>query len=214
MLELTFGLQWFLAGAIFWFGQTLPPGGSFAKFYSFADSGMWLCVILGSMWGMRKLKERVIAPRAGYVALEDSAPVRLGASSSGAKLEITSARRAIMMGMGMVACLGILMLSLTWKSYPNIAPDDWQRWSRMIGIAIPIAATMYITWAALRYKAPRYLWLAGLSVGLAAWMFLTRAPFERTSVMLTWWGGGLAVIGAIRLRSFLAANPRPGHSGE
>jgi hypothetical protein len=65
-----------------------------------------------------------------------------------------------------------------------------------------------ILWAVWRFRMLRYLWLAGLALVLGAWMYLTRAPFERIAVTIAWLGGGLALMGAIRLREFLAVNPR------
>jgi hypothetical protein len=202
VVELTMGLQWFFTGAIFWFGQTLDHGSSFARFWAFAQSILWACVSLGGMWAIKRLKEQVIAPRAGYVALREPA-VRVRVTSSGKAVSLPS-RRILMTVIALACSVGVYLLVVNsgwWMENPR-------QWSWMIGPLFALAAAIYILWAVSRFDVPRYLWLAGLALILAVWLFWTRAPFERTTVVLAWLGGGLAVMGAIRLKSFLRENPR------
>lgn len=203
VVELTMGLLWFLTGAIFWFGQTVQPRSSFGAFWAFAQSILWFCALFGSTWAMRRLKERVIAPRGGYVALMD-APATGHIAVKGMVLPFRWWRL-----LGPVLTL-LCSLALWWlKSHDGWWRENPRAWTWMMGPAFALFLVIFILWWAVwRLRVLRYLWLAGLALVLGLWMYLTRAPFERNSVMIAWLGGGLAVMGAIRFKSFLRDNPR------
>jgi hypothetical protein len=185
VVELMLGLTFFLTGAVWWFERTLPRSSSFGM----APPLPWMIIILACWWGRNILKERVIAPRAGYVTLRDTTDGGVGPFKS--RL--------------LVRMLWFVFFAVIFRIAHRWTPERWtwvtgDIWMAVIGICM--------VGSALHYKAPRYLWLAGLSFAVAGWMYLTHAPIEKMDIAMTWLGAGFALLGAIQLRDFLATHPR------
>jgi len=208
------GVQWFLTGAIFWFGQTLSHGSSFGKFYSFATSFLWCGAIAGAWWGTKKLKENIVAPRAGYVTLREQG-VKLRVSAKGVKFDFSSVRDLVVLGLVLLCTLGVLAFFLNRTTERGWWTDNPQNWDWMIGFCIAMLFSVTFGWSAWQYQAPRYWWLAALSLALAGWEYRkTGDPIGDIVAIMTWLGGGMALMGAVRLRAFLQANPRVEDRGQ
>jgi hypothetical protein len=204
VVELMLGVQFFLAGIIFWCGSQLRHGSALEKFYSFGQSGLFVFVCISCTWGTKRLKERVIAPRAGYV-LPREEEIEIHISSKGLRVDATSKRYLIVAGALVLWTLGLLAVmpgpANRWSWYVPV------RWRWILGFCIPLFATAYFASAAWRYGLSRYYWLAAWSLMIGAFVFARHDP-PMASFLLTEVGvaGGCAVMGAIRLRRFLKTN--------
>jgi hypothetical protein len=189
VVEMTMGVQFFLAGVMVWFGH-------FFVWY-------WIAACFLSGWVIRILKKRVIAPRAGYVVpREEEIEVRI--SPSGLKLDSTSRRYAIVIGALVLWTLGLLVM------IPNrMFPQVPERWRGAIGVWSGMLVAAWFVSIAVRYKSSRYFWLAALALGLGVWTYGRHGdPIGNLLLMMTCLSGAWALLGAMQLRKFLRENPR------
>lgn len=200
-VELALGVQSFLTGAVFLFGQMMAADSSLRQVYSFVAPALWLVVIIGSQWGIKYLKERVIAPRAGYIALRQS-----GAMLRSPHDWLLRFPRAPMVPLAVISVF--LFLVFLFAESLNLS-------GRPIGFACAMVFALLSVWSAMYYKSPRYFLLALWLLCCAAWMYGTSGDvIGQLMIPLMWLGLGMAVMGAWRLTGFLKANPRSESSGE
>ena len=139
--------------------------------------------IVGVLWltrGFKKLKERITFPRSGYVAL----------------LEPTRTRRLLTFGsfavLGLASSLGLL--------------------TRVV--VVPVVAAVFamcFLWGGVQYKQTSMLWEALLTLLFAgvSIRFTSLSGGAGVLALMVMIGTSMAIIGAVRLRGFLKANPRP-----
>jgi len=201
VVELALGLVSFLTGAIFWFGHTLR-GSTFAEIYTIAAPCVCGVVLAGSVWWMKRLKERVVVPRAGYVAVTESA--RLIRYNSIGVGKINSSSKAL--PLAIVGCLG------TWafiEARDELWLKDPSRWGAIIALSLAAWLAVCFVLAALQFKARRYLSAAALALAAGWWTYgRGNDPSLDLMIMMTLLGGEFVLMGAWRFRKFLTANPR------
>jgi hypothetical protein len=197
-VELALGVQSFLTGAVFLFGQTLAADSSLRHAYSFLAPALWCGVIVGSQCAIKYLKERIIAPRAGYIALQQSS----GMLRSPHDWMLRFPRAPIVP----VAVITVFL-------YVMFAGGLNRGWN--LGFACAVVFALLSVWSAMYYKSPRYFLLALWLLCCAAWMFRRSGDaIGQLMIPLMWMGLGMAVMGAWRLIEFLKANPRVAQGGE
>jgi len=136
------------------------------------------------------LKHRLIFPRGGYVQPQDR---ELGT------------REWIYMALTL-AGIGVLFLIL--KAVTT------ESWSELSGTVFAICFAVIIAGAGWTMKRPKMYWFAAYVLCLGALLFWLRLPYTSMSALQLGIGAPMAVIGAIRLRKFLKANPRIKDRGE
>jgi hypothetical protein len=211
VVELAFGVQFLLFGGIVWFSSTLSPGSSFMYFFSNASSGLIIGIIFTCQWAMRRLKERVIAPRAGYV-MPRQEEIKVRISPKGIQIDRTSVYYLIAAGALVLFTLGLIsaIRNPEWGRWAGLGP-----WKRMFGPCIAILLAICLAWTARKYGMPRYYWLAAFSLALGGWLYARNDdPIISFFLLYTCLSGGFALAGAMQLRAFLKANPRIEESGE
>jgi hypothetical protein len=180
---LVLGLVLIVSGGVFLVGRALPRGSSISQVYAIVAPILWGGSCLAMRWGLKKLKERITFPRGGYVALRE--PTLTYRASALAAVLLVGA------GMALLNAKGGL--------------PQW-RWMAAPGFATFFAVALLV--GGLQYRLPHMLWLAAFSLVLGAWMYRIRAGVEGGLWVMLWLGGAMALTGAVRLRSFLKANPR------
>ncbi len=70
-MDLVLGLNLLIVGGLFLVGYELPKGSALSQNYIWLAQAGWLGSSLGMRYGIKALKERVTAPRGGYVALQE-----------------------------------------------------------------------------------------------------------------------------------------------
>ena len=197
-VELAFGIQAVLTGAVFLIGQISAPDSTFSKVYSFLAAGLWGCVIFGSQWAIKRLKERLVAPRAGYVVLPE------------AKWRFSSGRTLLW-----ITPVGAVVFFLFLTFMFQIPIDNFRRSPWVVGFGCALVFAVISIWSAVYYKMPRYFLLALWSACFAVWIYGRGSDSLGPLMMLmVWIGFGYAAIGAWRVVEFLRANPRFEQSGE
>jgi len=198
VVEMTMGVQFFLGGLIVWFGKAYP-----FSFFSF-----WLpaCFLSGQI--IKLLKERVIAPRAGYVTPREE-EVEIRVTSHGVKVDSTTVRYMFVAGALVLWTVALLAM------FPNrLFPPIPERSRWVVGFSIAVSLAGVFAWIASRCKMLRYWWLAALSLAFAGWMYAGSAgPAVSLLLMMTGLAGGWALGGAVRFITFLKTNPRIEDSG-
>jgi hypothetical protein len=208
VMEMTMGVQFFLTGVLLWFGNPLHHGPVWAK-SPFSFFWLWIpaCFISGRV--IKLLKERVIAPRAGYVTpREEEVEIRI--TSKGIKVDSTTVVYIFVAGALVLWTVGLLAL------FPNRwFPPIPERSHWVAGCSIAVSLAALFTWIASRYKMPRYWWLAALSLAFGGWMYAKNGdPADSLLLMMTCLAAGWALGGAVRLIAFLKMNPRIEDRGE
>jgi hypothetical protein len=201
VIEFGLGLLSFFTGAIFWFGQRLDRGSTFTDVYTIAAPCLCGVIWVASVWLMKKLKERIVVPRAGYVAVRESAKL-IRYTSQGARINLSSK----LLPLASVVFLGAWALI---EARDELWLKDPSRWGWIIRLSLAVWLAVCLAWTALQFKAPRYLWLVLLALAVGLWTYAKSSdPTADLMMMLTWLGGASAVMGAWRFRNFLIANPR------
>lgn len=154
----------------------------------------WLAICLGFavMWGTRSIKDRLVFSRGGYVDHKSD------------EWFASVARWILLLVLPMV----LLPLAFIYVFAPDGHLPDLFFDSRLIvpGFAVLFAAqTLY---HGRMRKAPLLYGIYLLCLALLIWG-LPLSPTERFGLLQAGAGGPLAVFGAMRLRAFLKANPKP-----
>ncbi len=197
LVEMTMGVQFFVGGLLFWIGGAAPRDSEFRQTWTIGASFLWAGLSIASMWITRWLKERIIAPRAGYVALRENC-VRPTSGVFWLKA------LTVLMILG-----GTIATGVYFTRTPRAELDETLRRSGwLIGFMFALFFGAVSVWSAFYYRVKSYFFLAALALGLAIYLY-GRSGGVIPQVMSTWMlmGGGTAVLGAFRLRSFLKSNP-------
>jgi hypothetical protein len=189
--DLMLGLNFLIVGVLFLILFVLPKGSSLAKSYIWAAQAGWLCCSLGMSWGIKSLKERVTAPRGGYVALrEPAAKMRM---SKWSLWVLTFAAS------GLIGFIAIVL---------RTGVAGWERF------AIPLVAIVFALTLAVpgwRYKLPHMQWLGAFSLLLGVCVYrLHHGIGESVCEMMIGLGIAMTLAGAVRLWNFLASHPLTG----
>ena len=144
------------------------------------------CCAGGALLGAKALKRRIVFPRGGYVEPRASPAFRFMRAASVAA----------------VALVGIFAMA-----WPGRLPHME---SRVLEPGFAIAFAIICLASGWQQKSKSMMGFGAYLVGLAPllWM-MPGSDYERLSWLEVGVGAPLAVAGAIRLRSFLKANPKP-----
>lgn len=144
----------------------------------------WIAVTLLLKEGLKRMKERVVSPRSGYIAL-------------------ASSRR--------VQWIGVAVFLLSGAVYtiarPFLHMDE--NWGRVPGLVVAVSffASFLAGWVQARQA--HLLILACAPLLAEIWIFRSGLGFGQAILwLLVAQGAALVVSGAVRFRSFLRANPR------
>ena len=148
----------------------------------------WLaiCVVVAVLWGTHSIKDRVVSPRGGYV--EPAHPKWL---------------------LSLLLPALVVPLVLVYAFTPVGSPPDPNFIdNRLIvpGFAV-LFAVMSLYYGRMR-KMPLLYGIYLMCLALLIW-WLPLSTIERFGLLQTGACGPLAVFGAMRLRAFLKANPKP-----
>jgi len=143
---------------------------------------LFLAIGLSIPWGFKKLKQRIAFPRRGYVAL--SRPTK-------------------MFRIFMFAIFAIFA-----ALFRLLASRDWSR------MAVPVTALVFalaLILLGLQVRLPRMVWEGLLPLGFGALLYFFTAVKGSKGVvtLMVMIGASLVILGALQLRSFRQANPRP-----
>ena len=180
--ELTMGALWVVWGVALVLPALLPHG-AWLRYYWTAVPAVLICGGVAANWVTKKLKERLTYPRAGYVEFPEP----------GVLMRIVPALLAMVVASGVVM---VLMKAKTQALQDLTAP----------GCAVLIAAASLF--AAVRWRLPHYLILSAAS--LLAAIVIARAGLSTEPGLIglfLFLGVISMVLGAVRLRRFLRANP-------
>jgi hypothetical protein len=181
---LTSGLVWVLLGLSQLVWPILAARESHQNLALGVQFSGVICAVL-VLWGAFKLKQRVVFPRGGYVVPRESPRVRI---------------------LAMIAFSGIFLVWLFTRGGTHSLYAGQQLWAP--GFAIVFAA---ISAASARQgKSSLGYWFAAYLICLGAVLYQTQSGgYASMSWLQVGIGGPLAAYGAIRLRQFIGANPRP-----
>jgi hypothetical protein len=176
------GVILFLLGSAVLIQQVLPKG-SIARGI---PTVIALCCAVAVLWGARAVNQRIVFPRGGYVE-----PRHYPASRF---ISVTF--------LALVVVLGILVIA--WPEHqPNLE-------SRFIVPGFAIAFAILCLAAGWKQKSTSMILFGVCLTGVAPLLWwIPGDDYERMSGLQVVMGTALAVAGAVRLRSFLRANPKP-----
>jgi hypothetical protein len=185
------GVPQLLGGAVFFFfgssvliQHVLPKG--------FMDEEIlgWIsiCCAGAALLGARTLKRRIVFPRGGYVEPRSHPAVRF------TSVAVFAAGTAL------------AIFAIAW---PGRLPRLPLMHSRFTEPGFAIAFAIMCLAAGWQQKSTSRMVFGFYLVGLAPLLWLPERGIERQAWLEVGVGAPLVVAGAIRLRSFLKANPRP-----
>jgi hypothetical protein len=130
----------------------------------------------------KRVRERVIFPRSGYVVFRPVVP----------RIWII----ALFGGLGVAQAIAL--------AYWGLRLHDL---GRMSGPAAAVLFAVCALWGAITYEVPQYYWFAGISLVLGAVTFLAGAKIEGAIWVMVGDGASLALDGALRMSRFLRTHP-------
>jgi hypothetical protein len=144
-----------------------------------------LCCAGAVLWGARNLKQCIVFPRGGYVEPRPRPALRFSFAAT----------------IALAAALGIL--AIAWPGHqPHLE-------SRLIAPGFAIAFAILSLAAGWKQKSTSMMWFGVYLVGVAQLLWwIPGSNYARMSWLQVIVGASLAMAGAVRLRSFLRANPR------
>lgn len=182
---LTVGTGFFLLGSAELLQRILPQT-------DLAQQGIkWLalCFVVAMFWGMRSIKDRVVSPRGGYVELESAHPKWL-------------------LWLLLPALLVSLVLVYALNPVGNPSGHTFLDNDKLI---VPGFAVLFGVISLYEGRMRKMPVLFGIYMGCLALLiwWLPLSATERFGLLQSGTGGPLAIFGAMRLRAFLKANPKP-----
>lgn len=179
--ELMMGLLWIIWGVAWQLGQALGNTGP-GRFYTLFMPAVLVLTSVAALWAIRKLKERITFPRAGYVKLKEPGPRERFAAAAIAL--VTAALLAALAARGRT--LGLQQAG---------AP----------GMAVLLSLSFVVL--SIRQRAPHLLALAGVALTLGLAFAALEIGWEDAYWILIAVGAATAIAGALRLRWFLELHP-------
>ena len=185
------GVPWLASGLVF----SLLGGSSLVQQilpleYKLIPGWVAISCAIVVFLGAWMLKRRVVFPRGGYVQPQDP--------------ELRT-RDLIHMALTL-AGIGALFLILKAVTAAS--------WFELSGTAFAICFAVIIAAAGRRMKRPKMYWFAVYVICLGSLLLWLRLPYTSLAALELGMGAPIAIIGAIRLRKFLEANPRIEEGGE
>jgi hypothetical protein len=177
MVDIFFGLQWLSLSIVL----RIEASG-----WEMAALGAWTAATLASIWGLKRWKITLIAPRTGHVAMPGRASV-------------LSLRSVAAMFGAMLIC-GAAAVWLDWTR-ERVAAIGW------LGFGYGCFFAIYYAWLAAQYKMPRYVWIAGAAMCAAIAAHGITDPQRSLLLVLAMVGGALTLAGTAALAGFLWKNP-------
>ncbi|MBI5086716.1 MAG: hypothetical protein HZB13_19235 [Acidobacteria bacterium] len=179
--ELMMGLVWILWGGSFILGESLPKGTARNVFWMFIPAILCLSGV-ASNWAVKRLKERITYPRAGFIEMKQP----------GGALRLATAAVAMVSA----AALAALVVRARAAGIQTMI-------SPIFGVLVSLAFLV----ASVRMKAPHYLALAGLSLALGLAFGAFQLGWESLNYLFLALGAVCSLAGAIRLALFLKRHP-------
>lgn len=180
--ELVMGLVWLITGGAQLLMVSLKPS-LWLALLSLVVPAALVLIGLGSRWFVERLKLRITYPRTGYVAL--------GGPS----------RRAWILaaGIAILSAAALAAMILTGR-----AAGMEQVISPVTGVLLGLAFLLL----SLLQRAPHLLALAGVALALAAAFTVLKLGWLSLGWLFLGLGLAASIVGAWRLRRYLAAHPR------
>jgi hypothetical protein len=169
--------------------QSQPPGSDGTKGYLWAAQAVGIGAALGAIWAMRTLKSRVVYPRGGFVALEDSP--KIGAVP----------RRWL-------ALLGIWLIALAAGVWIWRRPPDLTRINALAAVWPFFVAIIYAV-GGIRYRLTYMFRVSAGSLAISAWFFAYSTGWQEGFRAMLFESVFLAIVGAFRLWRFVKTHPKP-----
>lgn len=143
----------------------------------------WITVILLLKRALGVLKERVISPRTGYIVPAESGTVKI------------------------VSILVVFVSAVVYEIWGLFTHMD-QIWVRAPGLLLALFLSAAFLWGWLQARQLHFLFLAGVPLFAEVWIFRSGLDLRNAIIwLLLAQGVALVFSGAVRLRSFLRANP-------
>ena len=181
--ELLMGLLWMIWGGAWLAGERIPRGALYNVFWLLGPALLAFSGV-AAVWATRALKARVTFPRAGYVAWQE--PSRFTKFGAAALSIVTAA----------------ILAGVATRARSHGAS------SQMAAPILSVILSLAFLVAAVRQHAPHYLALAGVAVAMGIVLARSNAGWESANWLFVVLGAASAVIGAIRLGSFVRTHPR------
>jgi hypothetical protein len=167
----------------------LPRGPVMDFVSTFGAQALCLAITLSIFAGFKRLKARITFPRTGYVALPKP--------STKYRTSVFAITTALALALA-IALTGFRSSQMDWLS----------------AMAVPVSAGIFATClivGGLQYKQARMLWEGFLTLLFAAGLegLTDLRGIKGVGALMVAVGISMAIFGALRLRSFLKANPRP-----
>jgi hypothetical protein len=179
--ELVMGGLWMLWGSAWLVGQALPRGQTRNLFWMFTPAILALTGVAATRM-VKSLKARITFPRAGYVEWK----------------EPTRGHRLMVAAIAVVTA-GMLTVVIARSRAEGIPGAT----APALGVILSLAFLV----SSLRQRAPHLLALAGVALALGLAFSALEIGWEAANWLFITLGAATAGMGAVRLRSFLAANP-------
>jgi hypothetical protein len=156
----------------------IPRGPNYAMMAPF----LLAAVILSFNLVTKRIRDKVIFPRTGYVVFRPTVPRKW-----------------------MVVVFGALSVAQAAAlAYWGVRLQDL---SRLAGPAMGVVFGACLLWGGVRYKVQQYVWLSGLSLLLGAATFFAGLKIEGAIWVMVCDGVAMALDGAVRMRRFLRTHP-------
>jgi hypothetical protein len=130
----------------------------------------------------KRVRSKVIFPRAGYVVFRPTVP-----------------RKWMVVVFG-----GLSVVQAAALAYWGFRLQDL---NRLAGPAMGVLFAACLLWGGVTYKSPQYVWLAGLSLLLGTATFFAGLKIQGAIWVMVGDGIAMALDGAFRMRRFLKTHP-------
>jgi hypothetical protein len=180
LVEIFLGLLMLVPAILFSLAARLPAGSSLGILAPL----VWLAAILAVKWGLKQMKARVVAPRAGYIVLPE--PARATRAYLAGAMFLSGALYTIFGPFARVGAAGSIAGAVLALFFSACFAGGW-----------------------VQARLPHMLLVAAVPLLTGIWIYLAGLSFRDAMFwILVLQGGALVVSGAVRFRSFLKANPR------